>query len=42
MEEGRVSADECKEFALTAFENDVAGALRLAVNDAASSELLFG
>ena len=34
--------DERKEFALTAFENDVAGALRLAVNDAASSELLLG
>jgi len=34
--------DERKDFALTPFENDVAGALRLAVNDAASSELLFG
>ncbi len=27
---------------MTPFENDVAGALRLAVNDAASTELLFG
>ena len=34
--------DDRKDFALTPFENDVAGALRLAVNDAASSELLFG
>jgi hypothetical protein len=34
--------DDRKEFALTEFENDVAGALRLAVNDAASSEVLFG
>ncbi len=34
--------DDRKDLALTPFENDVAGALRLAVNDAASSELLFG
>ncbi len=34
--------DERRDFALTPFENDVAGALRLAVNDAASTELLFG
>ena len=34
--------DDRKDYALTPFENDVAGALRLAVNDAASSELLFG
>jgi len=34
--------DDRKDFALTPFENDVAGALRLAVNDAASSEMLFG
>jgi hypothetical protein len=34
--------DDRKDFALTPFENDVAGALRLAVNDAASSELLVG
>jgi len=34
--------DERKDFALTPFENDVAGALRLAVNDAASTEMLFG
>ncbi len=34
--------DDRQEFALTAFENDVAGALRLAVNDAASSEVLVG
>ncbi len=34
--------DERQDFALTPFENDVAGALRLAVNDAASTEFLFG
>ncbi len=34
--------DERRDFALTPFENDVAGALRLAVNDAASTEFLFG
>ena len=34
--------DDRKDFALTPFENDVAGALRLAVNDAQSTELLFG
>jgi len=33
--------DDRKDFALTPFENDVAGALRLAVNDAQSTELLF-
>ena len=39
---GEYLFDDRKDFALTPFENDVAGALRLAVNDAASSELLFG
>jgi len=34
--------DERKDFALTPFENDVSFGLRLAVNDAASSEVLFG
>ena len=34
--------DERRDFALTPFENDLAGALRLAVNDAASTEFLFG
>ena len=34
--------DDRRDFALTPFENDVAGALRLAVNDAASTEILFG
>lgn len=34
--------DDRKDLALTPFENDVAGALRFAVNDPASSELLFG
>ncbi len=39
---GEYLFDERKDFALTPFENDVAGALRLAVNDAASTEVLFG
>ena len=34
--------DARRDFALTPFENDLAGALRLAVNDAASTEFLFG
>lgn len=34
--------DDRRDFALTPFENDVAGALRLAVNDAASSAVLVG
>jgi hypothetical protein len=39
---GEYLFDERKDFALTPFENDIAAALRLSVNDAASSELLFG
>ena len=34
--------DTREEDAATAFENDLAGALRLALNDSASSEILFG
>jgi len=39
---GEYLFDERKDFALTPFENDIAAALRLSVNDSASSEFLFG
>ena len=39
---GELLYDDREDNAITAFENDIAGGLRLTVNDAASSEALFG